>query len=120
MRAYFVFFTLAIFHLVVKVAPAQEQKLVFQGVPLPSGCGIAAAQDKRGFMWFGHVGVYRYDGYKYKSYFNAPLDSNSLAGDWIEALCADHNGFIWIGTRLFGLDRLDPETGHFTHFRHDP
>ena len=76
----------------------------------------------------GRAGVYvvctcwrtRYDGYRYKSYFNDPVNPNSLANDWVEALCADHNGFIWIGTRLSGLDRLDPTTGHFTHFRHDP
>ncbi len=71
-------------------------------------------------MWFASVGVHRYDGYKYTSYFNDPLNPNSLANDWVEALCADHNGFIWIGTRLSGLDRLDPTTGHFTHFRHNP
>ena len=27
---------------------------------------------------------------------------------------------IWIGTSGRGLDRFDPETERFTHYRHDP
>jgi len=27
---------------------------------------------------------------------------------------------IWVGTYGGGLDRLDPGTGKFIHFRHDP
>ena len=123
MKPHFLFFA-AILVLQVTVCEAQNQKLTFQRVPSPQGTsangGLAGVQDRQGYMWFAHLGVHRYDGYKYKSYFNDPLDSNSLANDWVEALCADHNGFIWIGTRLSGLDRLDPVTGHFTHFRHNP
>jgi ligand-binding sensor domain-containing protein len=120
MRAHFVFFTLAILHTPGKSCSCTGTETCIPECSVTHACGIAAVQDQLGFMWFAHVGVYRYDGYKYKSYFNDPLDSNSLAGDWVESLCADHNGFIWIGTRLSGLDRLDPETGHFTHFRHNP
>ena len=122
MKPHFLFLA-AILVLEVKLCPAQNQKLTFQRVPSPKGAtangGLAAVQDAQGYMWLAHVGVHRYDGYKYTSYFNDPLNPNSLANDWVEALCADHSGFIWIGTRLSGLDRLDPSTGRFTHFRHD-
>ena len=110
--------------LLPKVCSAQIQRLTFRHLPSPAGAsangGLAGVQDRQGYMWFALVGVHRYNGYKYTSYFNDPVNPNSLANDWVEALCADHNGFIWIGTRLSGLDRLDPTTGHFTHFRHDP
>ncbi len=119
----FLFFALTIL-LLFKVCSAQNQRLTFQHIPSPTGAsangGLAGVQDRQGYMWFAHTGVHCYDGYRYKSYFNDPLNPNSLANDRVEALCADHNGFIWIGTRLSGLDRLDPTTEHFTHFRHDP
>ena len=64
--------------------------------------------------------MHRYDGYSYKSYFNDPLDTSSLAFNRIESIYADRKGIIWVGTNGGGLDRLDPETGIFTHFRHNP
>jgi len=97
---------------------------VFTEVPAPGGSwgpvAISFAQDKKGYMWFGAIGLHRYDGYSYKSYFNNPLDSSSLGFNRIQCIFADSNGIIWVGTNGGGLDRLDPETGTFTHFRHDP
>ena len=37
----------------------------------------------------------------------------------IRAIREDHTGALWIGTYRGGLNRLDPETGRFTAFRHD-
>ena len=31
----------------------------------------------------------------------------------------DHDGTLWVGT-AGGLDRMDPSTGGFIHYRHDP
>jgi ligand-binding sensor domain-containing protein len=42
-----------------------------------------------------------------------------LAANYVESIYADSNGIIWVGTSGAGLDRLDPETGIFTHFHHD-
>jgi len=94
----------------------------FSPVPPPTG-GTATqvgTQDPSGYMWFGGSGVHRYDGYSYKSYFNDPRDTTSLAFNRIESIYADRHGIIWVGTNGGGLDRLDPETGVFTHFRHTP
>ncbi len=37
----------------------------------------------------------------------------------MESLYADSKGYIWIGTLGQGLDRLDPSTGDFVHYRFD-
>ncbi|MDX2047631.1 MAG: two-component regulator propeller domain-containing protein [Chitinophagaceae bacterium] len=96
---------------------------VFTPVPAPGGSwGIRrmyGTQDSKGYMWFGAIGLHRYDGYSYKSYFNNPGDSTSLAYNRIQAIFADSKDIIWVGTNGGGLDRLDPETGIFTHFRND-
>jgi signal transduction histidine kinase/ligand-binding sensor domain-containing protein/DNA-binding response OmpR family regulator len=43
----------------------------------------------------------------------------SLLCDTLRTVYEDRSGFIWLSTRQ-GLDRLDPQTGLFTHFLHDP
>ncbi|MEO8766351.1 MAG: two-component regulator propeller domain-containing protein [Ginsengibacter sp.] len=77
------------------------------------------SQDPQGYMWFGtkRTGLYRYDGYNIISYKNQASNSNSLSYDAIETLYADSKGIVWIGTFGRGLDRFDPVTGNFTHFR---
>ena len=37
----------------------------------------------------------------------------------VRAIREDHGGALWIGTYRGGLDRLEPDTGHLTVFRHD-
>src|SRR6202008_1346076 len=78
------------------------------------------SQDPYGYIWLAtySVGLRRYDGYHFKTYLNDPLDSGSLASNNLEEVYTDRNGIIWIGTVDSGLDRLDPATGNFTHFRH--
>ena len=115
-------FCLFIFSLLtVKGFDCFSQQTVFTLVPPPGvGSGFQGTLDPKGYMWFGGTGVHRYDGYSYKSYFNDPLDTTSLSFNRIQSILADRKGFIWVGTNGRGLDRLDPETGIFTHFRHKP
>jgi len=70
-------------------------------------------------MWFSSygIGLTRYDGYHVTIYRNDPRDSGSLASNNVVCVFADHNGMIWVGTQS-GLDRMDPATGIFTHFRY--
>jgi signal transduction histidine kinase/ligand-binding sensor domain-containing protein len=77
-------------------------------------------QDTQGFLWLStQNGLYKYDGYQYSSYHNEPFNQNSPAADNIQFVAADKAGYIWLGTSQSGLDRLDPSTGIFTHFRHN-
>src|SRR5436190_19574572 len=56
-------------------------------------------QDNGGYIWFTcSSGLNRYDGYILKTYFNDPLNANSLGSNLLESICADKTGIIWIGT----------------------
>lgn len=121
MKTHFLFFAFFLLPL-VKGSTAQDLQLTFNRVAPPTGLhpgSKACVQDAQGYMWIGtyQAPLRRYDGYHYTFYSNNPLDSNSLAQDWVEALCAGRNGIIWIGTAEHGLDRFDPATGNFKHFR---
>jgi ligand-binding sensor domain-containing protein/signal transduction histidine kinase len=83
---------------------------------------IALVQDQRGFLWIGTTnGLFKYDGSQYTAYHNQASNLNSLSDDVIECVAADQQGYIWIGClqNTSGLDRLDPTTGIFSHFRHN-
>ena len=81
---------------------------------------MGMTQDAQGFLWLATAnGLYKYDGYQYTSYHNEPLNPNSPAADNIDYVTADKAGYIWLAPRGLGLDRFDPATGIFTHFRHN-
>ena len=115
---------LLVFFLLNLLGSYSFSQSVFTQVPAPGGSWgaelIHGTQDFKGYMWFGSIGLHRYDGYTFKSYFNDPLDSSSLGFNRIQYVFADSKGIIWLGTNGGGLDRLDPETEIFTHFRHKP
>ena len=52
------------------------------------------------------------------SYQNNTLNPNSPAGTYPECIFADPAGTIWIGYYSTGLDRFDPQTETFTHYRY--
>ena len=84
----------------------------------------AIVRDPQGYMWLAiqeNGGIVRYDGSRMISYRNDPKNLNSLASNLTPyCLVADSTGILWIGFYGTGLDRFDPESGTFTHFRHDP
>lgn len=102
------------------------QTLSFKRIKTPEGSPISGwitdiTQDNQGYLWFSSsYAIHRYDGYHIKTYAHDASDANSLVPGNIETIYADSEGFIWIGSQTFGLQRLDPLTGVFTNFRHDP
>ncbi|OFY55310.1 MAG: hypothetical protein A2X22_02915 [Bacteroidetes bacterium GWF2_49_14] len=118
------FFGILIF-LVASTYQADSQQIFFNKIPPPDGktfvhvTGIT--QDVNGYMWLAtKKGLCRYDGYQMTTYKNNPLDPNSPATDVLETICVDSTGIVWIGTSGAGIDRFDPSTGLFKHFRHNP
>ncbi|MBN1180771.1 MAG: response regulator [Bacteroidales bacterium] len=77
-------------------------------------------QDNKGIMWFGieSVGLCKYDGHNFKVYQNIPEDTTSISNNYASALCEDHEGFIWVGTRN-GLNKFDRRNGRFTRYMHN-
>ena len=82
----------------------------------------AIAQDKQGVFWFSTLdkGLQRYDGVNLKSYVNDPRNPNSIAAGPILNLFIDTNNIIWVAMLGSGLERFDPATAIFTHFRNNP
>ncbi len=89
---------------------------------LSHGAVYSILQDATGFMWFGtEDGLNRYDGLSTSIYRHDPVDAtNSLASSNFGEVYEDRSGLLWFGTWGGGLDRYDPATGAYTHYRHDP
>jgi signal transduction histidine kinase/ligand-binding sensor domain-containing protein/CheY-like chemotaxis protein len=57
--------------------------------------------------------------FKITHFRNDPNQSNTLAGNEVNAITEDHDGNIWIGTNT-GLSKLNRKTGQFKVFRNNP
>jgi signal transduction histidine kinase/ligand-binding sensor domain-containing protein len=80
------------------------------------------AQDKQGFLWIATFdqGLKRYDGITLKGYTNDLRNPNSITAGNIISIYIDANNMIWMGMLGSGLEKFDPASNTFTHFRHDP
>ncbi len=71
-------------------------------------------QDQYGFIWLATTnGLNRYDGYRFQTYLNDPLASNSLPTNHITCMIIDHKEDFWLGT-IDGLVHLKANTELFT------
>ena len=78
------------------------------------------SQDMNGYMWIStHNGLFKYDGYRFKHYQHDSTNPNSPLSNFLIANCVARDGSVWITADL-GVDRFDPNTEIFTHYRHDP
>ena len=76
----------------------------------------AIAEDKEGFIWLAsNNGIARYDGYTYKNYPAISGDSTSLNHGRTGAAFVDHQGILWVGTRV-GINRYIPECDCFKQY----
>ncbi len=76
-------------------------------------------QDAAGFLWVGTpAGIARYDGYEFRNFPSDGNHPNAPAG--AEALVADPDGRLWIGTPSSGLVCLDESTETFRAWPADP
>jgi signal transduction histidine kinase/ligand-binding sensor domain-containing protein/CheY-like chemotaxis protein len=88
---------------------------------LSSGNVYGIAQDERGFLWFATGdGLSRYDGYAFRIYRFERGNPNSLANNTVQSILRGRDGVLWLGTSGGGLDRFDPVTETFTHYRYNP
>jgi PAS domain S-box-containing protein len=99
---------------------------------LSHNCVMAICEDSRGILWIGTKGggLDRFDK-KTRSFTNylpppgyhpPPGKSENLrhiSGTQIYTLLENRQGLLWIGTQYGGLNRLNMDTGTFTHFMPD-
>lgn len=86
----------------------------------PPGVITALQQDRDGFIWIGsRNGLFFFDGYRYEIFQHDPSDPGSLSDSTIRTIHEDPDGTLWIGTNTGGLNRFDPATRSFVHYRHN-
>jgi len=79
-------------------------------------------EDHQGRFWIGTLGggLNRFDPTKetFTRYQHDPADPNSVSNDIVTGIFQDQRGALWLST-AGGLDRFNPETETFTHFREE-
>lgn len=89
--------------------------------PFPSNEITTLFKSRNGYVWIGtDHGLYRYDGYQFKTYKNTITTPRLFTSNNIRSITEDANGNLWIGT-THGLNFLDVHTGnirqyHFTDY----
>ena len=87
---------------------------------------LSVLEDSRGTVWVGTKGVLnritrgaqgKSDQYTFYAATNRSL---GLASSVVVSMAEDRSGYLWFGTFGGGLNRLDPKTGRFKVYRHDP
>ena len=70
-------------------------------------------KDSRGFIWMGTpAGLYRYDGYTFKSFQSDAQDGTSLADSYIESIQEALDGRLWVKTAS-GICVYSPQLENF-------
>jgi len=88
---------------------------------LSSGYVFDITQDDSGFLWFATTdGLARFDGYTFRNYRSERNNPNSLSSNSLLSILQGNGGVLWLTTTSNGVDRFDPATETFTHYRHDP
>ncbi|MDD5368789.1 MAG: two-component regulator propeller domain-containing protein [Anaerolineaceae bacterium] len=81
---------------------------------------LAIAEDRAGILWIAtqNGGLNRLDRStgKFTVFRNESGNPASLSSDMVTSVLEDHAGTMWIGTQG-GLNRYDPRSGGFIHFR---
>jgi ligand-binding sensor domain-containing protein len=79
-------------------------------------------EDDHGYLWIAtNTGVNRFDPTTERCirYLHEPNNANTIGGASVKSIAVDSRGYLWFGTEDGGLDKLDPGTGRFTHYRND-
>ncbi|MFT4929200.1 MAG: signal transduction histidine kinase/ligand-binding sensor domain-containing protein, partial [Phenylobacterium sp.] len=81
---------------------------------------LKVIQDPQGYIWVAtQDGLFRYDGYHFKAFYNHPDDPTSLSDNYVQTLYVDKQQRLWVGTQN-GLNLLDHKTLKFKRYIHRP
>ncbi len=80
---------------------------------LPQDSVYIVLRTRDGYLWLGnHDGLIRFDGIRFEIYDKNRVEE--MTDDFIQALCEDRRGNLWIGTANGGLTRM--KDGKFTTY----
>ena len=81
-------------------------------------------EDRAGRIWIGtRSGLNMFDvkSETFRRYTHNEAVGYSISNDFVySAIYHDESGYLWVGTYGGGLNRMDIETGRFTHYLNDP
>ncbi len=87
---------------------------------LPNDFVLSIVQDQDGFLWFGtHLGIVRFDGYRFVLYQPDPGKENSLSYKHVNSMYADKKGNLWIRFSEYALNRMACKTERFYNYSAD-
>lgn len=67
-------------------------------------------QDSKGVIWIGtSYGLNRYDGYRFRTYYNDPNDTTTLRNNYIDQIWEDYKGRLWLKQGM-NFSIFDPVT----------
>ena len=79
-------------------------------------------EDDHGDLWIAtNTGVNKFDPTteRVTRYLHEPNNPHSVGGAYVVSIAQDRHGYLWFGTDASGLDKFDPATQTFTHYRND-
>jgi signal transduction histidine kinase/ligand-binding sensor domain-containing protein len=84
---------------------------------LPGTQVNAIATDEFGYVWVGtNNGLARFDGNRFRRFYNNPNDPGSISGMVVRSILADSKGRIWVGSSPSFLNRYDPVSQSFRKY----
>ncbi len=118
MRKYLLFFCISVFFSVFSNANIPVRFTHYSTINgLPNDFILSIVQDNNGFMWFGtHLGIVRFDGYRFNLYQPNPLNNNSISYKHVSSMYADLHGNLWVKFTENALNRMEIETGKFYNY----
>lgn len=80
------------------------------------------SEDREGNLWLATNGglilvEFDQNNFRCKTFTHKQNDPTSLSNDFLTALAIDRQNRVWIGTKSGDLDRYDPSSEAFIHFR---
>lgn len=108
---------LALVIIVCRTAWAEE-RLEFRRLDTSNGladCHVSSIiKDRSGFLWFGTAaGLSRYDGFRFKNFYNNTADKSSIISNQINDIQEDADGNLWVFTNE-GYCIYNPATESFS------
>jgi signal transduction histidine kinase/ligand-binding sensor domain-containing protein/DNA-binding response OmpR family regulator len=86
---------------------------------LSQGVVNCITQDNQSLIWFAtEDGLNRFDGYSFKIFRYKPEEPTSIPDNFIQHLCKDSDGNLWVSSRQ-GLLQFDPYHETFSLYKYD-